>query len=100
MWNGTDPGNVPPVTGSPQPFNGVEVGLTELPVITTADSEVRLGVADMRGDGRPDYLYRSRVIYADTVEPSRLSASGGPIVINGVGFRQNSVVTVNNVPRR
>ena len=98
MWNGTDPGNVPPVTGSPQPFNGVEVGLTELPVITTADSEVRLGVADMRGDGRPDYLYRGRVIYADTVEPSRLSASGGPIVINGVGFRQNSVVTVNNVP--
>ena len=98
MWNGTDPGNVVPVTGSPQPFNGVEVGLTELPVITTADSEVRLGVADMRGDGRPDYLYRGRVIYADTVEPSRLSASGGPIVINGVGFRQNSVVTVNNVP--
>ena len=98
MWNGTDPENVPPVTGSPQPFNGVEVGLTELPVITTADSEVRLGVADMRGDGRPDYLYRGRVIYADTVEPSRLSTSGGPIVINGVGFRQNSVVTVNNVP--
>ncbi len=98
MWNGTDPGNVPPVTGSPQPFNGVTVGLTELPVITTADSEVRLGVADMRGDGRPDYLYRGRVLYADTVEPSRLSASGGPIVINGVGFRQNSVVTVNNVP--
>jgi IPT/TIG domain len=98
MWNGTDAGSVPPVTATPQPLNGIAVGLTELPVITTADSEVRLGVADLRGDGRPDYLYRGRVIYADTVEPSRLAVSGGPIVINGVGFRLNSVVTVNDVP--
>jgi len=98
MWNGTDAGNVPPATSTPQPFNGVVAGLTELPVITTADGEVRLGIADMRGDGRADYLYRGRVIYADTVKPSRLSPNGGPIVINGVGFRQNSTVTVNNVP--
>lgn len=98
MWNGTDARTVLPVTWTPQPFNGVALGLTELPVVTTADSEVRLGVADLRGDGRPDYLYRGRVIYADTVQPSRLPATGGPIVINGVGFRQNSVVTVNQLP--
>ncbi|HZD48691.1 MAG TPA: IPT/TIG domain-containing protein [Silvibacterium sp.] len=97
MWNGTDAANVPPVAATSQPFNGVLAGLTELPVITTGDSEVRLGIADLRGDGRPDYLYRGRVIYADSVMPSRLPASGGPIVINGVGFRPNSVVTVNNV---
>jgi hypothetical protein len=98
MWNGTDALNAAPVTATSQPFNGVVAGLTELPVITTADSEVRLGVADLRGDGRPDYRYRGRVLYADTVTPSRLPASGGPIVINGVGFHQNSIVLINNVP--
>jgi len=98
MWNGTDTATAPPVTGTPQPFNGVVTGLTELPVITTADSEVRLGVADLRGDGRPDYLYRGRVIYADTMQPSRLPPAGGPIVINGIGFRPNSVIMVNNLP--
>ena len=98
MWNGTDALTTAPVTATPQPFNGAAAGLTELPVITTADSEVRLGIADLRGDGRPDYLYRGRVLYADTVMPSRLPAAGGPVVINGVGFHQNSVVLVNNVP--
>ena len=98
MWNGSDSATALPATGTPQPFNGVVAGLTELPVITTGDSEVRLGVADLRGDGRPDYLYRGRLIYADTVEPSRLPVTGGPIVIDGIGFHANSVVLVNNLP--
>src|SRR5271156_2231169 len=89
MWNGTDAEGIPPVTGTPQPFNGNVVALTTLPLLTTADSEVRLGIADLRGDGRPDYLYRGRVLYADTVVPPRLPATGGPIVIDGIGFRQN-----------
>ncbi|MBV8629798.1 MAG: IPT/TIG domain-containing protein [Silvibacterium sp.] len=98
MWNGTDVTNAPPITAAPQPFNGVVPGLTGLQVITAADSEVRLGVADLRGDGRPDFLYRGRVLYADSVSPSRLPASGGAIVITGVGFRPNSIVLVNNAP--
>jgi len=98
MWNGTDPDAAPPIAGTPQAFNGSVVGLTTLPVLTTADSEVRLGIADLRGDGRPDYLYRGRILYADTVAPSRLPSTGGPIVITGAGFRPNSVVTVNGVP--
>jgi hypothetical protein len=98
MWNGADAGNIPPVTGTPQPFNGSVAGLTTLPVLTVADSEVRLGIADLRGDGRPDYLYRGRVLYADTVEPPRLPATGGPIVIDGIGFAPDSVVAVNGLP--
>ena len=98
MWNGTDTDGIAPVTETPQPFNGSVAGLTALPVITTADGEVRLGIADLRGDGRPDYLYRGRVLCADAVSPPRLPASGGPIVIDGIGFRPNSVVTVNSVP--
>ncbi len=96
-WNGMDAAGTPPVTGTPQAFNGPAVGLTTLPVVTTADSEVQLGIADFRGDGRPDYLYRGRVLYADSVAPSRLPASGGAIVITGIGFRPDSAVMVNNV---
>ena len=98
LWNGTDAAGTLPVTGTLQPFNADVVGLTTLPAITTADSEVRLGIEDGRGDGRPDYVYRGRVLYADTVSPARLPVSGGPIVIEGIGFRLNSTVTVNGVP--
>ncbi len=98
MWNASDAEGIPPVVITPQPFNGVVVGLTTLPVLTAADGEVRLGLADFRGDGRPDYLYRGRVLYADCVAPPRLPATGGTIVIDGIGFRPNSAVTVNNVP--
>jgi hypothetical protein len=98
IWNGTDSSISTPVTATPQPLNGSVAGMTTLPVITTADGEVRLAIADARGDGRPDYVYRGRVLYADTVLPARLPAPGGPMVIHGMGFRQNSVVAVNGVP--
>jgi hypothetical protein len=98
LWNGTDAAGTLPVTGTLRPFNADVVGLTTLPAMTTANSEVRLGIEDERGDGRPDYVYRGRVLYADTVSPARLPVSGGPIVIEGMGFRLNSTVTVNGVP--
>src|SRR5271165_4000746 len=98
MWNGTDAEGMKPVVATSQPFNGVVEGLTTLPVLTDADSVVRLGIADLRGDGRPDYLYRGRILCADTVVPPRLPATGGSIVIDGIGFRPNSLVTVNSVP--
>ncbi|MBT9333202.1 IPT/TIG domain-containing protein [Paracidobacterium acidisoli] len=98
MWNGTADAGTLPAIGTLQPLNGDVVGLTTLPVATTADGEVRLGIADARGDGRPDYLYRGRVLYADTVSPARLPVSGGPILIAGMGFHLNSTVTVNGNP--
>jgi IPT/TIG domain len=97
MWNGTDTVLASPVTYTPQPYNGAVTGLTTLPVMTLADSEVRLAISDMRGDGRPDYLYRGRILYAATVRPALLPAAGGPIAITGMGFHSNSVVTVNAV---
>ena len=97
-WNGTDSAGSPPVTGTPQPFNGAEPGLTTLPVLTSADSEVRIGAADLRGDGRPDYAWRGRILYADSVTPARLPASGGQIVIRGMGFLPGMTVAVNQEP--
>ncbi|HLH33739.1 MAG TPA: IPT/TIG domain-containing protein [Alloacidobacterium sp.] len=94
-WSGTDAPRTLPVSGTLQPFNGAQTGLTTLSVATVAPGSITLGVADSRGDGRPDYLYRGRLLYADSVMPARLSLNGGPIVIRGIGFRPNSVVTVN-----
>jgi len=96
-WNGTDAVGVLPVTGTTQPFDGDVPGLTTLPVLTAADSEVRIGIADLRGDGRPDYGYRGRVLYADSVSPARLPVAGGPMVIQGMGFEPAVAVTVNGV---
>jgi IPT/TIG domain len=99
-WNGSDLPGALPVTGTVQALNGTEPGLTTLPVLTVADSEVRVGLADQRGDGRPDYAYRGRILYADSVTPARLPASGGAIVIHGMGFRPSVQVLVAGKPAR
>ena len=96
-WNGTDAAGTAPVTATTQPFNGAVAGLTTLPVLTIADSEVRIGLGDFRGDGRPDYAYDGRILYADSVSPARLPVQGGPMVIYGMGFRPSVTVTVNGV---
>ena len=96
-WNGTDTPGATPVSSTSQPFNGDQAGLTTLSVATVAQGYLTVGVADSRGDGRPDYLYRGRLLYADSVMPTRISLNGGPITIRGVGFRPNSVVTVNGI---
>ena len=53
-------------------------GETWLQVTSNGDDVVRLGVADMRGDGRPDYAYSGWVLYADTVEPRGFRPPAGP----------------------
>ena len=97
LWNGSDTQGTLPALAQTVPFNGGAAGMTTLSVATGAAGQVRIAVADMRGDGRPDYLFRARVLYADSVFPARLAPPGGPIVIKGMGFRANSVVTVNGV---
>jgi hypothetical protein len=75
-------------------LNGYATGETWLQVIASADDIVRLGIADMRGDGRPDYAYNGWVLYADTIQPSHLPAAGGPVVIHGMGFRPSDTVLI------
>ncbi len=97
VWQASDALGSSPRLQTWQPYLGNQIGLTWLTVQTISDGDLRLGVTDQRGDGRPDYLYRGRVLYADTVTPTRLDASGGPIVIRGTGFRPQNVVMVNGV---
>jgi len=78
-------------------MNGNATGESWLQVNTSGDVVVRLGIADQRGDGRPDYAYNGWVLYADSVDPPRLPASGGPIVIQGMGFRFQDTVLVGGL---
>ena len=97
VWDAFDPVGATPVGAAPG-LNGCATGETWLRVATTADDMVRIGIADLRGDGRPDYAYNGWVLYADTVSPARLPASGGPIVIHGMGFRLADTVLVGGQP--
>jgi hypothetical protein len=97
IWDAFAPPGTPPVGAAPG-LNGNSIGESWLQVSTDGDDVVRLGVGDMRGDGRPDYAYNGWVLYADRIEPERLPASGGPIVIRGMGFHVADTVLVGGQP--
>ncbi len=97
VWDAFDAVGAPAVGGAPG-LNGLVTGETWLRVATDGDDIVRAGIADLRGDGRPDYAYNGWLLYADTVQPQRLPASGGPIVIQGMGFRLADTVLVGGQP--
>ena len=93
VWDAFDAAGATPIGAAPG-LNGLATGETWLRVASNADDIVRIGVADLRGDGRPDYAYEGWLLYADTVTPTHLPASGGPITINGSGFRLADTVLV------
>jgi len=93
VWDAFDPVGASPVGAGPG-MNGLATGESWLRVSSSGADQVRIGIADQRGDGRPDYGYNGWVLYADTVQPQRLPASGGPIVIHGMGFRLADTVLV------
>jgi hypothetical protein len=117
VWNGSSALGSLPVLSTADAFNGRTTGLTtlsaqlgDLPGVTAVgapiatlpgdpavEDQVRVALGDARGDGRPDYGYRGRVLYADTVFPARLTYVGGPIVITGSGFRPNAKVMVGGI---
>ncbi len=98
VWNATDPaGSLPTVAAASQAFSGQTTGMTALTVSNTQPDQLRMVIADQRGDGRPDFNYQARVLYADSVSPATVSASGGTVTISGMGFRPGDAVTVNGV---
>jgi hypothetical protein len=97
VWDAFDPVGATAIGAGPG-MNGLATGESWLRVATAGDDMVRIGIADQRGDGRPDYAYNGWVLYADTVQPTHLPASGGPIVIHGMGFRLADTVLVGGQP--
>src|SRR4029077_14347144 len=55
-----------------------------------------IGIADLRGDGRPDYRYHAHVLYGDSVFPARVRASGGAITVHGTGFAPGLSITAGS----
>jgi hypothetical protein len=98
VWNSTDPlGSSPGVASQSEPFNGAPTGMTTLTQSITQPKQLRIVVADQRGDGRPDFNYQGRILYADSVSPVAVSAAGGTVTITGMGFRTGNAVFVNGV---
>ncbi len=100
VWNAYDAVGTVAELATLQPFGGDGPGLSVQGGQTTGDEELRLAVADARGDGRPDFWYRGRILYADSIMPRHVCQSGGSFTIAGMGFRANAVVTVNGVAAR
>jgi hypothetical protein len=98
VWASTDPLQAPPTVASqPSPLNSETLGMTTLNVSNATAQGLRIGLGDARGDGRPDYGYNARVLYADSIAPASLPANGGQVTITGMGFRQGNAVTMNGV---
>ena len=99
----SESGNLPTRTGNPAPaatpsaFNTTTFGMTRLDAQFAATNTYRVAVADYRGDGRPDHFYQARLLYSDTVTPSRISLAGGIATLNGAGFNpQLQVIVIAN----
>jgi hypothetical protein len=95
LWVGADPASTLP-QASADAFNGPTTGASILLAPVIAAGSAQLGIADYRGDGRPDFFYHAHLLYADAVTPARLPDSGGAILITGIGFRPGMAVTVGN----
>ena len=88
MWQASDPDGSVPGAFTPASFNQVPLGLTRLDASLLTPGNFLIGIADMHGDGRPDYRYHARVLYADSVWPARVGVNGGAVTLRGTGFSQ------------
>jgi hypothetical protein len=97
VWTAGDDEDSPEVAETY--FNTAATGSTRLQVITSAAAQNILGVADYRGDGRPDFRYTARLLYADQLSPAHVSVNGGTaVVVTGLGFAQGMQVAVSGAP--
>jgi len=97
IWTEGDPLGTPPPALTTSPFNsGAAAGMTRLDAEILNSNTFLIGIADLRGDGRPDYHYHAHVLYGDSVAPARLSANGGAVAIQGVGFEPGLTVNIGN----
>jgi len=97
MWTlGDPPGTAPPAL-TPVPFNAASFGMSRLDAQVFSSNSFIIGIADLRGDGRPDYHYHAHVLYGDSVNPPRLPVNGGAITLQGIGFAQGLTVAVGSM---
>jgi hypothetical protein len=99
-------GSLPSLAAAPAAFQALGMGTTTLSATPFAaggaGGVVRIGIADQRGDGRPDFAYQARLFYADSLLPAVVASGGGAgtgttVTILGTGFRAGNAVMVNGV---
>src|SRR6185437_14331944 len=79
-------------------FNSTERGTTVLNARFLESGNFKLGIADFRGDGRPDFRYRARVFYGDSVAPQRVSVqSGAALTVRGIGLGASTTAKINGM---
>src|SRR6266849_86650 len=94
IWQLSDQSGGPAPAATPSAFNTLVPGMTRLDAQFSAGGSFRVGVADYRGDGRPDYFYFASILYSDSVTPPRISLQGGPATLHGLGFHPGLQVSV------
>ena len=97
LWQLSDPGTFPAPANTPSAFNSSIFGTTILNAELLEATNFRVGIADIRGDGRPDYRYHARLLYGDHVAPTRASVAGGTaLAIAGYGFQADTAVAIGS----
>ena len=96
MWAASDPVGTAPPAFTSSPFNQIVYGMTRLDAQVSTSSNFLIGISDVRGDGRPDYIYDAYVLYADSVSPARVSVTGGAVTVAGTGFYSGLTAAVGN----
>ncbi len=91
------PGALPSLGVAPAAFNSLMFATTSLHASTGRLTSLSFGIADERGDGRPDFNFQGRLFYGDTVSPSIIAPAGATLTLAGFGFRSGNAVTVNGV---
>jgi IPT/TIG domain len=95
MWTLADTSSTPAPANTPSAFNTPFAGESRLDAQLNATTVFRIGIADFRGDGRPDFRYHAHVFYGDTIAPVRASVAGGtPLAIQGLGFGSGTAATI------
>jgi hypothetical protein len=97
MWSAGDPQGTTSPAFTASPFNTLSFGTTRLDAQIATSGNFLIGLADLRGDGRPDYHYATQVLYADSVSPTRVAVNGGPVTVSGTGFAAGLTATIGSV---
>ncbi|HLX74868.1 MAG TPA: hypothetical protein VKR26_09040, partial [Terriglobales bacterium] len=95
IWQGNAAaGSLPDV--SVTYFNGAETGATVMNAQFLTGGNFKLGIADFRGDGRPDFRYRGRIFYGDSVAPARVATqAGAALTVRGIGLDAATTAKIN-----
>jgi hypothetical protein len=96
MWAASDPAGTAPPASTPTSFNSTLFGMSQLNAQIESPTNFMIGIADLRGDGRPDYRYEASVLYADSIAPQRLPVTGGAVTVSGTGFSTSLTGTVGS----